>query len=73
MAGYRPEGPIDPHVSLYLQRPLRSLREAQQDNDASAGHSMSLPSPSEPLALPPPASSVHQDAASPVHSVIITL
>jgi hypothetical protein len=73
MAGYRSEEPIDPHVSLYLQRPLRTLREAQQDSDASAGHSMSLLSPPEPPALPPPASPVDQDAASPVHLVIIAL
>lgn len=73
MAGYRSEGPIDPHVSLYLQRPLRTLREAQEDSDASAGRSMSLPAPPEPPALPPPASPVDQDAASPVHLVIIAL
>jgi hypothetical protein len=73
MAGYRSEEPIDPHVSLYLQRPLRTLREAQEDSDASAGRSMLLPAPPEPPALPPPASPVDQDAASPVHLVIIAL
>ena len=33
MAGYRSERPIDPHVSPYLQRPLRTLKEAEQDSD----------------------------------------
>ena len=73
MGGYRSEGPIDRHVSLYLQRPLRTLKEAEQDIDASADHSMSPPSTPESPALPPPASPVHQDAASPVHPVIIAL
>jgi hypothetical protein len=54
MAGYRSERPIDPHVSLYLQRPLRTLKEAEQDIDASADYSMSRPSTLESPALPPP-------------------
>jgi hypothetical protein len=69
MAGYRSEGPIDRHVSPYLQRPLRSLKEAEQDSAASAHHLMSPPdSPA-----PPPAPAVHQNAANPVHLVIIAL
>ena len=72
MASYRSERPMDPHVSLYLQRPLRTLKEAEQDSDASAHHSMSLPSPPESPA-PPPASRVHQDAARPIHLAIIAL
>jgi hypothetical protein len=65
MADYRSERPIDPHVSRYLQRPLRTLKEAEQDSDASTHHSMSLPSP--------PKSRVHQDAARPIHLAIIAL
>jgi hypothetical protein len=44
MASYGSERPIDPHVSRYLQRPLRTLKEAEQDSDASAHHPVSLPS-----------------------------
>jgi len=73
MANYRSERPIDPHVSLYLQRPLRTLKEAEQDSDASALHSMSLPSPPESPTPSPPASRVHQDAARPTRFGIIRL
>ena len=73
MAGYRSEGPIDRHVSRYLQRPLRTLKEAEQDRDASAHHLMSLPSPPRSPAPPPSASAIHQNAATPIHLVIIAL
>ena len=73
MADSRSEGPIDPHVSPYLQRPLRTLKEAEQDSDASAHHLMSLPSPPESPAQPPPASQLQRDAASPVYLAIIAL
>ena len=73
MAGYRSEGPIDPQVSLYLQRPLRTLKEAEQDSDASADYSMSRPPTPEPPALPPPASQLQRDAASPVYLAIIAM
>jgi hypothetical protein len=36
MAEDRSEKPLDPHVSLYLQRPLRTLKETEQDSDALA-------------------------------------
>ena len=73
MASYGSERPIDPHVSRYLQRPLRTLKEAEQDSDASAHHSMSLPSPPESPAPSRPASRVHQDAARPIYLAIIAL
>ena len=72
MAGYRPEGPIIRYVSPYLQRPLRTLKEAEQDSGASA-HQSSLPSPPESPAPPPPVSAVHQNTATPIHPVIIAL
>ena len=72
MADSRSEGPIDPYVSSYLQRPLRTLKEAEQDSEASAHHLMSLSSPPGSPA-PPPASAVHQNAATPIHLVIIAL
>ena len=73
MASYGSERPIDPHVSLYLQRPLRTLKEAEQDSDASAHHPVSLPSPPESPAPSPPASRVHLDAARPIYLAIIAL
>ena len=59
MADYRSERPIDPHVSPYLQRPLRTLKEAEQDHDALAHHLMLLSSPRESPVQRPPASAVH--------------
>jgi len=62
-----------PPCRLYLQRPLRTLKEAERDSDASAHHPMSLPSPPESPAPSPPASRVHQDAARPIYLAIIAL
>jgi len=63
MADDRSERPVDPHVSPYLRRPLRTLKEAEQDNDASV-HRLVSPPPPESPAPQPPASPVHRDAAS---------
>jgi hypothetical protein len=52
MADDRSERPVDPHVSPYLRWPLRTLKEAKQDNDASAHPLISLPSPPHPASRP---------------------
>jgi len=60
MVGNRFERPLDPRVSPYLQRPLRTLKEAEHDNDASGYHAILAPFPPDS-----PASPGHRDAASP--------
>jgi hypothetical protein len=35
MADNKPEKPINSQVSAYLQRPLRTLKKAERDNDAA--------------------------------------
>jgi len=72
MADDRSGRPIDPQVSPYLQRPLRTLKEAEQDSGVSAHQLASLPSPPDSPASAP-ASAVHPNAAIPIHPVIIAL
>jgi hypothetical protein len=62
MADDRSERPVGPRGSPYLRRPLRTLKEAEQDNDASAHQLISLLSPRESSA---PRAPVHRDAANP--------
>jgi hypothetical protein len=38
------EKPLNSHVSAYLQRPLRTLKKAEQDNDAARHHLISASS-----------------------------
>ena len=35
MGDKKSEKSIDPHISTYLRRPIRKLKEAEQDKDAS--------------------------------------
>jgi len=35
MGDKKSEKSIDPHISAYLRRPIRKLKEAEQDKDAS--------------------------------------
>jgi hypothetical protein len=48
MADGRSERPIDPRISPYLRRSLRTLKEAEQDCDAARRHSISVSSPADP-------------------------
>lgn len=59
MAEDESEKPLDPHVSPYLRRPLRTLKEAEQDSDASSPHAMWVPSLLNSFTSPG-----HRDAAS---------
>jgi hypothetical protein len=52
MADDGPEGAIDPRISPYLRRPLRSLKMAEQDNDALRRRWASVPS-AEPVPAVP--------------------
>jgi hypothetical protein len=35
MADEKSEKSIDPHISAYLRRPIRKLRDAEEDKDTS--------------------------------------
>lgn len=65
MANDRSERPVEPRVSPYLQQPLRTLKEAEQDNEASRHRLISVPSPPDFPAPRSPTSPDRQDAASP--------
>jgi len=54
------------------QRASTMAEKSWLPNPLARGCAEGLARP-KPLALPPPASSVHQDAASPIHLVIIVL
>jgi hypothetical protein len=65
MADDSSERPVDPRVSPYLRRPLRTLKEAEQDNDASHRHLISVPSPPDPPVPRSPTSPNRRDAVGP--------
>jgi hypothetical protein len=44
MADEETEEPIHSQVSAYLRRPLRTLKKAEQDNDAARHHRISVSS-----------------------------
>jgi hypothetical protein len=53
MGDEKSEKPIDPNISAYLRRPIRRLREAEEDKDASD---------SQWRPMPPPGSSARGEA-----------
>jgi len=63
MADDRSERPVDPRVSPYLRRLLRTLKQAEQDKDASHRHLISVLSPPDSPAPLSPKSLDHEDAA----------
>ena len=45
MGDKKSEKLIDPHISAYLRRPIRKLKEAEQDKDASDSQWKPTPAP----------------------------
>ena len=60
--------PIASHISPYLRRPLRSLKKAEQDRDASRRRLTAVPLVEPVVAVPRPSTSPNSAAGMPART-----